>query len=180
MHVEKFLSVPRTPKPNGWVTINRLVSYKRVDIIVEAATKGNIPLTVIGDGPEMDRLQSLAGPTVKLAGFVDEATVKAQLSRSSAFVFAANEDFGIVPVEAMAAGVPVLAYGVGGATETVVSGTSGLFFTEQTAESLLAAWDKFQNIKWNTKEVRDRSLDFSSERFKSRMKGLIEGGTDAK
>ena len=174
VHVDDYLQIKRAKSVVGWLVLSRLVSYKRVDIAVEAATKADIPLTVIGDGPELSRLKEIAGPTVTFTGFASAAAIKQAMASAAAFVFPANEDFGIVPVEAMAAGLPVIAYGQGGATDSVVSGETGLFFKEQTAASLLEAWRDFQSIKWSAESCRRRAEQFSKDRFLNAMKAEID------
>ena len=129
-----------------YVTVSQLVSYKRIDIIVEALSRLNLPLVVIGEGPELRKLQRLAGPSVRFLGRQSDEVVTDHLERCKAFVFAANEDFGIVPVEAQAAGAPVIAYGKGGTTETVIPGRTGLFFMDQTVDSLAAAVTRFESV----------------------------------
>lgn len=174
VHVDDYLTIKRASKPEGWLIVGRLVSYKRVDVVVEAATQAKIPLTVIGDGPDLSHLKELAGSTVRFLGFASAEVIRDEMARAAAFVFPANEDFGIVPVEAMAAGLPVLALGQGGVTNSVIDGETGLFFPEQTASSLLAAWQKFKQQHWSVEACRRRARDFSKERFLDEMAKQID------
>ncbi len=155
-------------KDDYYLTVSRLVPYKKIDLIVSAFAKlPNQKLVVVGDGPEMERIRSKAGLNVELLGFQDNATVKGLMESARAFIFAAEEDFGIVPVEAQACGTPVLAYGKGGALETVVSGQTGMFFGDQTEESLCECVREFEMVrdKFSPIAIRHHSERFSKQRF---------------
>ncbi|MGY6530199.1 MAG: glycosyltransferase [Cyanobacterium sp.] len=139
-------------KENFYVIVSRLVSYKKVSLIVEAFNKLGKPLVVIGDGPEFKSIKALAKPNITLLGSVDDITLKKYLSSAKAFIYGACEDFGIAIVEAQACGTPVIAYGGGGALETVIdmqtnrdTGT-GIFFLSQTVDSLVNAVNTFENL----------------------------------
>ncbi|MCU0569819.1 MAG: glycosyltransferase family 4 protein [Oculatellaceae cyanobacterium Prado106] len=140
--IDRFL--PKTQRDDFYFILSRFVPYKRVDLVVEAFTRLGLPLVVIGDGSGWQRVQALAGPNVQLLGHQPDAVVVDYMQRCKAFVFAAAEDFGIAPVEAQAAGAPVIAYGKGGVTETVIEGKTGVFFQEQTVESLMQAVQQFE------------------------------------
>ena len=132
-------------KENFYLTASRMVPYKKIDLIAEAFSRlPESKLLIIGDGPEMDRVRGKAGPNVELLGYRDNATLRSHLQRAKAFVFMAEEDFGIVPVEAQACGTPVIAFGRGGVAETVVAGQTGILFHEQSAESLAGAVRLFE------------------------------------
>jgi glycosyltransferase involved in cell wall biosynthesis len=154
-------------KEDFYVTASRLVPYKRVDIIVQAFAK--LPeksLVVIGSGPELARIRRLATPNVRVLGQVPNETITDCLRRARGFIFAAEEDFGIVPVEAMACGTPVIAYGRGGATETVIPGITGILFPKQTAESLLLALERFEVSPWDAAQIRRHAEQFSRDSFR--------------
>ena len=159
------------PREDYYVTLSRLVPYKRVDVAVEAFSKmrgeeAGGDWGRAGDG----RLKQMAGPNVKLMGKLPhDATLKA-LQRARGFVFVAEEDFGIAPVEAQACGTPVIAYGRGGATETVVEGVTGMFFGRQKAEDLIAAIGKFEHQGWDAVAIREHA-----EQFAARRSGGITG-----
>jgi len=174
VHLDEFRQYRRAQKTAGWLVVGRQVSYKKTDIVIEAANRLGISLTVIGTGPELTRLQELAGPTVKFLGFVTEADMHREMSTAEALIFPAFEDFGLVPVEAMAAGLPVIAFGQGGATESVQDGVTGLFFQHQSADSLIEAWRRFQEIKWSAEASRKRAAVFSKEQFISGIQSVIE------
>lgn len=158
-----------------YLAASRMVPYKRIDLIVEAFSRTpERKLIVIGDGPERAKIQKLAGPNVTLLGYQPDDVLKAHLEKTKAFVFAAEEDFGILPVEAQAAGAPVIAFGKGGALETLIplgdsghSPPTGIFFEEQSIESLLAALDRFENAEeeFRAKDIRTHAEKFGADRF---------------
>jgi glycosyltransferase involved in cell wall biosynthesis len=159
------------PREDFYVCVSRLVPYKNVDLIAEAFTRMRKPLVVIGNGPDLDRVRRVAGPNVKLLGHQTERVVTDHLQRARAFVFAAEEDFGIAPVEAQAAGCPVIAYGRGGARETVIPhpapGATGLFFDHQSPEALGAAVERFETVEGelDPQDCRRNAERFARERF---------------
>ena len=172
--VDKFKL--REAKEEFYLTASRMVPYKKIDLIVEAFSQTDKKLLVIGDGPDMAKIKSKAGKNVELLGFADDETMADLMGRAKAFVFAAEEDFGITPVEAQACGTPVICFGRGGARETVLDGKSGLYFMEQNAKELLAAVAKFeQNYdKFEPTKIRENSLKFSRARFEAEIKSYVE------
>jgi glycosyltransferase involved in cell wall biosynthesis len=171
--VARFASAPLKGKREGFVTAGRLVPMKRFDLIVQAATSANLPLKVIGRGPELTRLQSIAGPTVQFLTNVSDAQMPGEVASAKAFLFASHEDFGITPVEAMAAGTPVIAYRAGGALDYVVPGKTGMFFNEQTAASLSKALASFSPHDYDHVVVRQAAKAFAPEVFASAMRAII-------
>lgn len=153
-----------------YLVSGRMVPYKRTDLIVRAFRQmPDKHLVVIGEGPGMDDVQQLAGPNVKIMGFQDDDVLVDYMKRAKALIFAAEEDFGIVPVEALSSGTPVIAYGRGGASETVIDGEFGVLFEEQSEESLISAIDRFEILqsggRFDPDELHRRSLEYSHERF---------------
>jgi glycosyltransferase involved in cell wall biosynthesis len=144
VEVDRFSPAQR--RENFYITVTRLVPHKRIDILVQAFSRLNIPLVIIGDVPELPRLKSMAKPNIQFLGYESDAEVADWLGKARGFVCATEEDFGIALVEAQAAGCPVIAYGQGGALETVIAGTTGIFFPEQTPESLIDAVQRFEQI----------------------------------
>jgi glycosyltransferase involved in cell wall biosynthesis len=136
-----------------------------MDLIVEAFSKTDRQLVVIGDGPEFNKVKAKAGPNVQILGYQPHSVLLDHMQRAKGFVFAAEEDFGIIPVEAQSCGTPVIAYGRGGALETVTSET-GVFFDEQTPESLIAAMDKFERLRFYPHRCRANAERFSNERWR--------------
>lgn len=168
-------------KEDFYLTASRMVPYKKIDLIVEAFTKmPDRTLVVIGDGPDFAKIRAKAGPNVKLLGYQPFEILKSHMQRARAFVFAAEEDFGIIPVEAQACGTPVIAYGKGGALETI-RGTdaqepTGLFFPEQTVSALCQAVTDFENeVESNIspQACRENALRFSPECFRKAYEEFI-------
>ncbi len=163
-------------KEDFYVTMSRLVPYKRVDLVVEAFSEmPDKELFVIGDGPEFKRIRAKAGPNVTMLGYQPFEAVLHYLQRARAFVYAAEEDFGIVNVEAQACGTPVIAYGRGGALETVVPGKTGVFFYEQSVERLKQAVYEFEDLceGMSAEMIRRNAERFSKERFREEFEHLI-------
>ncbi|MEW6049514.1 MAG: glycosyltransferase family 4 protein [Candidatus Zixiibacteriota bacterium] len=159
----------REHKEDFYLTASRLVPYKRIDLIVESFSHmRNKQLVVIGDGPEWKKVKRKASPNVHLLGHQPFDILCEQMQRARAFIFAAEEDFGIVPVEAQACGTPVIAFGRGGATETIVDGETGLFFDEQTVPSLVDAINRFEAAgdSFDPRRIRRQAVKFSGVRFK--------------
>jgi len=162
-------------KDNYYLTASRLVSYKKIDLIVKAFSKlKDKKLIVIGDGPEMNNLKNIATRNVEILGRVSNIDLEKYMQKARAFIFSAEEDFGIIPVEAQACGTPVIAYGKGGALETISNNNSGLFFYEQSADSILEAVRMFEKVEFDPQIIRNNSLKFSKERFESEFKNFVE------
>jgi len=158
--VEKF-SYDR-PREAFYLTASRMVPYKRIDLVIEAFNQmPDRQLIVIGDGPDYAKLKALAGPNVTLLGYQPDNVLMDHLERTRAFVFMAEEDFGILPVEAQAAGAPVIGYGVGGMRETIVNGGSGLLVQEQTVEALLVRIKQFEALQAAPPEGEDEEAPFT-------------------
>ncbi len=164
-------------KQDYFLTMSRLVSYKRIDLIVRAFNEmPEKELIVIGDGPEHDAIKKLAGPNVTMLGYQPDEAVTHYMQDARAFVFAAEEDFGIVPVEAQACGTPVIAYGRGGTTETVVDGKTGVFFDEQNVESLKKGIRRFEEVRpqLNPEEIREQAEQFDISSFRKSFSHVVE------
>ena len=167
----------QTKKEDFYLAASRQVPYKRIDLIVEAFKQcPDKQLIVIGDGPEHKKIKALAGANVQILGFQSDAVLVDYMRRAKAFLFAAQEDFGILPVEAQACGTPVIAYSRGGARETVIDKRTGLLFDEQTVPSLLDAIERFERLKdqFNANEIRQHATSFSEEHFKQNFKVFID------
>ena len=163
-------------KEEFFLTASRMVPYKRIDLVVETFSQLGLPLVVIGDGPDFRKVKKKAKKNVELLGYQSDRVLTEYLQKARAFVFAAEEDFGILPVEAQACGTPVIAYGEGGALETVIENKTGIFFKEQTVESLAEAIGKFEKVqnKFNPQEIRKNAERFNKDRFKREFKELVE------
>lgn len=184
--VDTNLFTLTTKTKDYYITCSRMVPYKKIDLIVEAFSKTNKKLIVIGEGPDYKKIKKLAKSNVELKGYLEKEKMLELIKHARAFIFAAEEDFGIAPIEAQACGVPVIAYGKGGALETingvfpdneVISDeTSGIFFKEQNVEALLDSvnyFEKNENL-FKKSVIRNNAQRFSTERFEKEFKETIE------
>lgn len=163
-------------KRDYYLTASRMVPYKKVKLIVEAFNEmPDKQLVVIGDGPDFKKTKAIAKNNITMMGYQPFEVLKDKMQHAKAFVFAAEEDFGITPVEAQACGTPVIAYGKGGALETVKDGETGCFFKEQTVESIIAAINEFDQQKSITSEkCRKNAETFSVDTFCQNLKAYID------
>lgn len=172
----------RTDKEDFYLTASRLVPYKKISMIVEAFSRmPERKLVVIGDGPELSKCKALAGSNVEILGFQPDAVLRDYMQRAKCFVFAAEEDFGIIPIEAQACGTPVIAYGKGGVLETLRGQDSdsptAVFFNEQTVEGLMAGVDQFEAEVANritSQSCRDNAERFNIERFRREFSEFVD------
>lgn len=169
----------KTPgdKPrHGFVTVGRQQPYKRTDLIIEACNRLQLPLTVLGGGPDHDKLKALAGPTVTIIpkAQASDQVVTDAMQHAEGFIFAAFEDFGITPIEAMAAGTPVIGYRAGGALDYIEPGVTGQFFDEQTVESLVAALGSFKPKDYDHAAIARHAERFSAQHFREHMSALVD------
>jgi glycosyltransferase involved in cell wall biosynthesis len=171
--VARFAEAPEPHKRRGYVVASRQVPMKRIDVIVRACVQLNVPLKVIGRGPDHDRLVKLSGPTITFMTTVTDEEMAVELASAKAFLFASHEDFGITPVEAMAAGTPVIAYKAGGALDYVHEGVSGAFFTEQTVASLVAAIQSTENMHFDHDAIRRQAQAFAPGVFRQKMTDFL-------
>lgn len=158
---------------NYFLVVSRLVDYKRVDLAVKACTKLKLPLVVIGQGNESEKLEAIAGDTVKFKGKVSDDELIAYYKNCRALIFPGIEDFGITMVEVQKAGKPVVAYGKGGAKEIVVNGKTGIFFEKHSVSSLCDILLKFKDNRYNVKDCRNNANRFSEIIFKKRVLSFI-------
>ena len=174
--VEDFV-VADGPREDFYFTSSRMVPYKKIHLIVEAFSRmPNRKLVVIGEGPQFKRIQALASANVTLLGYQPYAVLLSHLQRAKAFIFAAEEDFGIAPLEAQACGTPVLAFAKGGAVETVVNGVTGLHFHEQSATAICDAVRKFEEQvePFDPVLIRAHAQRFSTKEFRRRFSDYVE------
>ena len=166
----------RPSSTNGgyYLIVSALVPYKKVDLAVGAFNKTGKRLVIVGKGPDEEKLRRIAGINIEFLGWKSDDELVSLYAGCTALVFPGEEDFGIVPLEAMASGKPVIAYGRGGALETVQDGISGVFFYEQTAEALERAVTKSELMRFDPEKIRDRALQFSRDIYKDAMKKFIE------
>ncbi len=177
VHVDRYLDLPRDPQ-DYYLCFGRVVPYKRVDLAIQAANRLGRRLKVAGGGRALDSLRGLAGPSVEFVGRVSDAERDRVFTHARALLFPGEEDFGIVPVEAQAAGVPVIAYAMGGANESVLVGETGMLFTEQTPAGLAEAIERFENLTFDPSAGRRNAQRFAPERFRAEMASLIASAAD--
>ncbi|GJQ63886.1 MAG: hypothetical protein SCALA702_29390 [Melioribacteraceae bacterium] len=166
-----------TNKEDFYLAVARFVPYKKMDLIVEAFTKmPDKTLYVIGSGPDEAKIKALAGQNIKFLGYQSDDALVDYMGRAKSFVFAAEEDFGITNVEAMACGTPVIAYGKGGATETIIPGETGYFFEKQSPESLIKTVEEFERMgkSFNPVKIREHSEKFSRKRFEEEIESFVK------
>lgn len=157
-----------------FLIVSRLQEYKRIDIAVKAFNELGLPLIIIGDGPDRQKLEKIAQENITFLGRQSDEVIKEHYSKCKAFIFPGEEDFGITPLEAMASGRPVIAYKKGGALETVIEGKTGMFFDNQTVESLKDTLLKFNADKFDKNEIRKHAESFDEEIFKKKIKSFMD------
>jgi len=159
-----------------YLLVSTLAAYKRIDLAIEAANRGKFKLVIAGEGRDRARLERMAGPTVEFVGFTEGEPLQALYAGATATLFPGEEDFGIVPLESMASGTPVLAYRSGGALETVRDGKTGLFFDTPTPESLLLAIRHATEHDWNPTRLRAHAEQWSQAKFEEKIRKAITHG----
>ncbi len=160
---------------SGFTAIGRLTNWKRIELAVEACSKHDLPLTVVGDGPERQYLESIAGPSVTFTGWVDDSKKLGKIiGNSKAFIFPGTDDFGIVSIEALSAGTPVIAYKDGGALDYVRQGVNGEFFQPQSTEALAKILSKFNSKKYTQDDIKNSAEDFSISAFRHKIRRLVD------
>jgi len=159
-----------------YLVVSRLVSWKRFDIVIEAFKQSKLPLKVIGSGSDLNRLKILSKgcKNIEFLGHIPDEEKLQMLSECKALIFPQYEDFGITPIECMASGKPVIAYGSGGVKETVIPSKTGTFFNEQTKESLLNALNEFDSIQFISHNCFTQALKFDKKVFKNKLKNLLD------
>jgi glycosyltransferase involved in cell wall biosynthesis len=170
--VQSFFGRPRRAG-QYFLTFGRLIPYKRIDLAIRVCTSKGYPLVVAGSGPDEDRLRALAGPSVRFVGHVDDRQYRDLLAEAIALLFPGEEDFGIVPVEAQAAGCPVVALARGGALDTVKDNKTGILFAEPTPACLEDAIDRLLSRSWDESLIQDWTEQFSEARFRREFTGFV-------
>jgi glycosyltransferase involved in cell wall biosynthesis len=157
-----------------YLVATRLLAYKRVDLAVRAAAALDRELVVVGDGPERPRLERIAGPRTRFLGHLERSEVDSLMARCRAFLSPGSEDFGIAPVEAMAAGRPVVAFAGGGSLETVVDGQTGVFFHDPDPAALASAIERLDALTLDPAVARSRAAEFDVSVFRERWRSLLD------
>lgn len=172
--VGRFLAAASpTGRREGYVTIGRQVPYKRFDVAVQACSELGLPLTVYGYGPEHARLKKIAGPTVRFIEDADDREIARALRSARALLFPAEEDFGIVQIEALAAGAPIVAFARGGALDVVKDGVNGVLFYQQTAESLITALQRLEGLRLNRSGIMTAARHWDTAHFVRKMQNYV-------
>src|SRR5207248_6362442 len=179
VEAQHFSFNPETQTEDYFLIVSRLVTYKRIDLAIEACNKLHLPLVIVGSGRDLERLKKMAGPTIRFLGRLSDKEVLYYYTHCRAFLFPSEEDFGITPLEAQASGRPVIAYSAGGALASVIDGVTGTFFKEQTVESLASVLEAFDEHRFDTQTMRNHALDFDMPRFHRRILQFIEAKMSA-
>lgn len=169
----RFFTPGEGPPQPYFLVVSALVPYKRIDVAIRAAARLGVPLTVVGTGPDEARLRAMAGPAVTFRGGVDASTLRGLYRHTTALVLPAEEDFGIAPVEAMACGRPVVAFGRGGATETVVPGSTGVLVDTAGPEAFADAMDHVRRTHFDAGALAAHAAGFSLERFEEGLRSVL-------
>lgn len=171
---QRYAPAPPHEVGSHFLVVSRLVGYKRVDLAVEACSRLELPLRIVGAGPDLAGLKRIAGPTIEFLGRLSDAEVAREFARCRALIFAGEEDFGMTPLECMASGRPVVAFAAGGALETVTDGESGILFHTQTAASLAAALVSLSGAMFAPERLQEHAARFGLSIFQDRMTRFIE------
>ncbi|MBN1401795.1 MAG: glycosyltransferase [Anaerolineae bacterium] len=178
--VNTDLSTEPAEPEDYYLIVSRLIPYKRIDLAVRAFNLLGLPLRIIGDGRDRAALQAMAKRNIAFLGYLpDDAHVRAQMAGCRALIFPGEEDFGITPLEAMAAGRPVIAYGAGGALDTIEEGRTGVFFREPTPEALAEAVHRLERLTFCADDLRQQAARFGTERFRREMAGILEAAAQS-
>lgn len=172
--VDTVFFYPTIPTEDYYFLAGRLHAHKRPDLVIEAFNRNGKPLRVAGSGRIVEQLKKTAKPNISFLGRVSDEDLRDLYSGAKAYIYPQEEDFGIMPLEAMACGTPTIAYGKGGALETVIDGKTGLFFHEQTSEAIIAAVEQFEKLTLSSEDLFDRAQEFSRDIFVRRITDFME------
>jgi len=161
-------------KENFYLAVGRLTAYKKFDLVVDAFNLNGLPVKIVGTGGLLPSLKKRARKNIEFLGFTPDRQLRELYSKAKALIFPQCEDFGIIPLEAMASGCPVIAFAKGGALETVTDHQTGLFFSEQTADSLNAAISKFESLSFNPEKIISHASQFSKKHFHQNILNTVE------
>jgi len=180
MDIEFYISIPlgslvsHPEEEDYYLIVSALVPYKRIDLAIESFNRSGRPLKIVGLGPDYKKLRKTARNNIQFLGSLSQDELLGVYQGARALLMPGEEDFGITSLEAQACGIPVIAYGCGGATESVVEGETGLFFTELKVECLLSVLDKFEGFEFNKKTIRENAMKFSRGEFKRKMTAYLQ------
>ncbi len=174
VETSSFAYVSPDKKRDYYVTLAALTPYKKIDAAIEAFNISGKKLTIIGDGPDRKRLENMAAGNIRFTGYLSDENRAELLAEAKGLIFPNVEDFGIAPVEAVASGTPVIAYGEGGVTETMNDGETGVLFREQTPAGINHAIERFEGMRFDGTTLRNRAQQFSTETFAKKLKSIIQ------
>ena len=178
VETQRFSPAPADEVGDHYLVVSRLVGYKRIDLAIEACNRLRLPLRVAGTGPEHRSLRRLAGPTIQFLGHLSDAEVAYEYARCRALIFPGEEDFGLTPVECMASGRPVVAFGRGGALETVTAGKTGVFFAEQTVEAVMRALEEVAVMPVHVELLQAEAFRFDTSVFARQISEFVNRALD--
>lgn len=178
VETSRYQPVAQAEVGDHFLVVSRLIGYKRVDLVIDACNRLGASLRIVGDGPELAALRKKAGPSTRFLGRLSDTQVADEYARCRALVFAGEEDFGLTPLEAMASGRPVVAYGAGGALESVVEGKTGLFFAEQSSDALAAALTAIGQMTFDPDTLRAHAMRFDIAVFEQRLREFVAAALD--
>jgi len=173
VHTERFMPV-RRPTEDYYFSVGRLIPYKKFDLLVQTFNELGLPLKIAGTGPDLDKLRAMAKPNIEILDYVENQKLVDLYANCKAFLFPQIEDAGIVPLEAMACGRPVIALNRGGSLDTMIDGKTGVLFKEQSVESLKDAIVRFEKMKFDSHSIRKHAQQFDVEHFKKKIMNYVE------
>jgi len=174
VETDKFSVKTKGKIGDYYLLVGRMMKYKKMDLVIEAFNENGFPLKVVGRGMEYKRLRKMAGNNIEFLGRVPDRDLSNIYSAAQAFIFPQEEDFGIVAIEALASGRPVIAYQAGDIQENIIDGQTGIFFKEQTADSLNEAIKKFQRMSFDSEFIRNQALKFDRRIFEDKIRRFVE------
>lgn len=172
--VDNFFVTPKEKIDDYFLIVGRMMKYKRIDLVIEAFNELKLSLKIVGRGMELENLKKIAGPTIEFAGRVSDKELYEIYSRAQAFIFPQEEDFGIVAIEALASGRPLIAFRAGDIPEHVIEGKSAVFFENQTKKDIIEAVKEYQQIDFDPHFIRQTALKFNKELFKEKIREFVE------
>lgn len=174
INVENFYVSSQEKLKDYFLMVGRMMKYKKMDLVIKAFNEMKLPLKIVGRGPEFKNLKKIAGPTIEFLGRVSDKRLAQIYSETRGFIFPQEEDFGIVAIEALASGRPIISYRAGDVENRIIENRNGIFFKEQTKEEVIKAVKRFREIKFDSTFIRQTALDYDQKIFKEKIKKFVE------